>query len=268
MLFMSGIALDFRLALRWLSRRRHLVPVSDWFRPYLDSKISLDAAPGSETKMSTETLDYLDAIAHLPQGATLVAHHVGWEDYERLLTALRDVAGLRVSYDEGRLEIMAPLAEHEAFADTIAFLARVLTSELGWKLEARGRATLKRQSKLKGAEPDECFYVQNAAAIIGKRLDLSVDPPPDIVVEIDLSNESLAKFPIYAALGVPEIWRYDGRVMEIFHLARDRYATSPSSLAFPFLSGPVMADFLEQSKRLGQDEALDAFRLWVQSHKP
>jgi Uma2 family endonuclease len=219
-------------------------------------------------KTSTETLNYLDAIAHLPEGATLVAHQVSWEDYERLLAALGNAPGLRVSYDEGRLEIMAPLAEHEAYADTIAYLTRVLTRELGWKLEARGRATLKRQPKLKGAEPDECFYVQNAPSIIGKRLDLSVDPPPDIVVEIDLSNESLAKFPIYAALGVPEIWRYDGQVMEIFHLARDHYVTSPTSLAFPFLSGPVLAEFLEQSKRLGQDEALDAFRLWVQAHKP
>ena len=218
--------------------------------------------------MSTETLDYLDAIAHLPEGATLVAHQASWDDYERLLTALGDAPGLRVSYDEGRLEIMSPLAEHEAYADTIAYLTRVLTREPGWKLEARGRATLKRQTRLKGAEPDECFYVQNAPSIIGKRLDLSVDPPPDIVVEIDLSNESLAKFPIYAALGVPEIWRYDGQSMEIFQLARDGYAASPTSRAFPFLSGSVLAEFLEQSKHLGQDDALEAFRLWVQAHKP
>lgn len=218
--------------------------------------------------MSTETVSYLDAIAHLPHGATLVAHQATWEDYEQLLAALADAPGLRVSYDEGRLEIMAPLAEHEAFADTIAYLTRVLTKELGWKLEARGRATLKRKAKLKGAEPDECFYVQNAPSIIGKRLDLSVDPPPDIVVEIDLSNESLAKFPIHAALGVPEIWRYDGQAMEIFHLVRDRYVASPTSLSFSFLSGPVLAEFLDQSKRLGQDEALEAFRVWVQAHKP
>ena len=110
--------------------------------------------------------------------------------------------------------------------------------------------------------------MQNAPSIIGKRLDLSVDPSPDVVVEIDLSNESLATFPIYGALGVPEIWRYDGQAMEIFHLAHDQYVISPTSLAFPFLSGPVLAEFLEQSKRLGQDEALDAFRLWVQAHKP
>lgn len=211
--------------------------------------------------MSTETLDYLDAIAHLPEGAILVAQQVSWEDYERLLSALGDAPGLRVSYCEGRLEIMAPLAEHEAFADTIAFMARVLTSELGWKLEARGRATLKRQQRLKGAEPNECFYVQNAPSIIGKRLDLGVHPPPDIVVEIDLTNESLSKFPIYSALGVPEIWRYDGQAMEIYQLARGNYVQAPFSPAFSFLSGPVLADFLEQSQRLGQDEALAAFRL-------
>ena len=216
--------------------------------------------------MSIETLGYLEAVDHLPEGTSLVAHRVSWDDYEQLLAALGDAPGLRVSYDEGRLEIMASLAEHEAYADTIQDLARVLTKELGLKLEARGRATLKRQAKLKGAEPDECFYVQNAPAIIGKRLDFNVDPPPDIVVEVDLTNESLSKFPIYAALRVPEIWRYDGKTMEFFGLAGDRYVTAPTSRAFPFVSGPVLAEFLDQSKREGQDAAIDAFRLWVQAH--
>jgi len=219
--------------------------------------------------MTTETLSYLEVIEHLPEGASLVAHKVSWEDYEQLVAALGDAPRLRVSYDQGRLEIMAPLSEHEAYADTIAYLTRVLTRELGWKLEARGRSTLKRESQLKGAEPDECFYVQHASSIIGKRrLDFSVDPPPDIVVEIDVSNESLSKFPIYAALGVPEIWRYDGETLEIFQLTGQHYVTSPTSRAFPFLSGAVLSEFLEQSKSLGQDEALEAFRVWIQAHKP
>ena len=87
---------------------------------------------------------------------------------------------------------------------------------------------------MKGAEPDGSFYVQNADAIIGKRrIDLSVDPPPDVVVEIDITSESLSKFPIYAAFGVPEIWRYDGRAAQIYHLVNQSYVETDASLAFP-----------------------------------
>jgi Uma2 family endonuclease len=214
-------------------------------------------------------MDYIDAIEHLPTGGTLTLQQVGWEDYERLLTELGDGYSVRVSYDQGRLKIMSPLAEHEEYGDLIQDMARVLTRELGLRLETRGSATLKRELHAKGAEPDGCFYIQNAARIIGKRrIDLNSDPPPDIVVEIDLTHESLDKFPIYAALGVPEIWRYDGRQAHFYHLAGQEYIESPTSRAFPFLTASALAEFLEQSKTLGQDAALDSFRDWVHKHRP
>src|SRR5213593_3098798 len=128
--------------------------------------------------MSTQALDYLDAIAHLPEGGMLILQHVSWEDYERVLAELGDAPNVRVAYDQGRLEIMAPLSEHEAYAEMMHDMTRMLTRELGLKLEARGSTTFKLDPQAKGVEPDGCFYVQNAAAIIGKRrLDLSVDPP-------------------------------------------------------------------------------------------
>src|SRR5207253_251827 len=115
-------------------------------------------------------------------------------------------------YDEGRLEIMSPVPEHEEYKDSLYRMVLVFAEINAIEIETRGSATWKREKLRKGSEPDTCFYVANAARIIGRRtIDLEVDPPPDIAVEIDTTNESLSKFSIYSALRVPEIWRYDGQ---------------------------------------------------------
>jgi Uma2 family endonuclease len=221
--------------------------------------------------MSIQTASYIDAIEHLPKGkgAVLRIPQVSWEDYEHLLADLGDDYHVRVSYACGWLEIMSPLPEHEEFADVVLGITREITRELGVKLEARGSMTIRSAWQAQGAEPDTCFYVQNAARIIGKRsLDFNTDPPPDIVVEIDITNASHSKFPIYAALGVPEIWRYDGGQAYFYHLAGEQYVEMSHSQAFPFLATTVLAQFIEQSKTAGQDAALDAAREWVRVNKP
>ena len=217
--------------------------------------------------MSTEIVDYIDAIAHLPAGATLRLSSVSWEEYETLLSDLSDWPGMRVSYDDGKLEIMSPLPEHEEYKEFVYSLARVISEESDITLETRGSATFKQKRLAKGAEPDTCFYVQNAQRIIGKRtIDLEVDPPPDVVVEIDLTSESLSKFNIYSAFGVPEIWRYDGERAYIYQLADKAYVEVRASLAFPSLTAYALTEFIEQSKTQGQTAALAAFRQWWQSH--
>ncbi len=214
--------------------------------------------------MSTQTVSYIEAIEHLPKGAVLRIPHVSWEDYEQLLTDLGDDYHVRVSYACGWLEIMSPLPEHGKFAEVVQDIAREITRELGVKLEACGSMTIRSAWQSKGAEPDTCFYVQNAARIIGKRsLDFNTDPSPDIVVEIDVTNASQSKFPIYAALGVPEIWRYDGSQAYFYHLSGEQYVEASHSRAFSFLAGAVLAQFIEQSKTEGQDAALEATREWV-----
>src|SRR5262245_12901688 len=156
--------------------------------------------------MSTRTTDYLDAIDHLPSGATLVVQEVTWDEYEQLLNRLHERPNLRLSYDRGKLEIMSPLPEHEEYARFIDRLVWAVSEVQDKKLQNYGSATWKRQRLERGAEPDSCYYVANADRVIGKRhFDLDVDPPPDIVVEIDTTNESFSKFSIYAALSVPEI---------------------------------------------------------------
>lgn len=211
--------------------------------------------------MSVRTADHVDAVRHLPAGATLVIHAFAWDEYERLLADLSERFHVRVSYDRGRLEVMSPLPEHEDYARFIDYLVRAWADQLGLNLENRGSATWKRRSLARGAEPDGCYYVRNADRIIGKRtIDLESDPPPDIVVEIDVTNESLSKFPIYAALGVPEIWRYDGTIVRFYVLGVDAYEEVSESLNLPGLKPAALAEALEQGKTDGQTKALAAFR--------
>lgn len=212
-------------------------------------------------RVTTLTAEYREAIDHLPNGATLVFRDVPWEEYERLVEDLLERPGLRVTYDEGRLEIMSPLPEHEEYKEFILSIARALSEVQGLTLETRGSATWKRKIFRKGTEPDTCFYVANASRIIGRRtIDLESDPPPDVAVEIDITNETLSKFPIYAALGVPEIWRYDGNAAVFYELRGDTYHVVSESRFFAGLAPELLAGALEESKTMGQTAALQNFR--------
>lgn len=234
---------------QWLSRKR------------LSSR-------GYNHVVTTRSASYVEAIDHLPPDAILVVPNVSWEQYEGLLQDLVDRPGVRVSYDEGRLQVMSPSDEHEDCKDAIAFIARVLSEELGVPLETRGSTTWKRRSLRKGVEPDTCFYVANAPRIIGRRkIDLDVDPPPDIVVEVDVTNESLSKFPIYAALGVPEIWQYDGARVQMYELKGETYVGTAESRFFQGLTCSMLREFLELSETQGQTAALKAVRDRVRERK-
>ncbi|MBI4263726.1 MAG: Uma2 family endonuclease [Acidobacteria bacterium] len=218
--------------------------------------------------MSTRVADYREALEHIPAGATLVFRDVGWDEYERLLEDLWDRPGLRVTYDDGRLEIMSPLPEHEKYIRFIDDLVRAWADSRQLPVEKVGSATWKRRRVAKGTEPDACYYVTNAARIIGKRrIDLEVDPPPDIVVEIDVTNESVSKFSIYAALGVPEIWRYDGKMVHFYERSGDAYRGITESRFLAGLTPAMLAEALEQSKTEGQTAALAAFRQRIQDGK-
>jgi Uma2 family endonuclease len=219
--------------------------------------------------MTTQALTYLETIEHLSTGATLILTDVSWEEYQQLLTDLGDSYAVRVSYDKGRLEIVSPSLKHEKYKEMISALARIFADETGMTLESCGSATFQEEQLGKGAEPDTCFYVENAARIIGKdQIDLSADPPPDIVVEIDVSHQSKRKLAFYAALGVPEVWRYDGLRVQIYHLTGQQYLEAPASTAFRMLTSDVLTLFLEQSKTAGQSATLSSFREWMRNQRP
>jgi len=208
-----------------------------------------------------------DAVDHLPEASVLTLDRVTWEDYEHLLECLQERPSLRVTYDCGRLDIVTTSREHEEWKELILRLVQILCEELRTELQAYGGATWKLKTEQKGAEADTCFYVVNAAQVIGKReFDLANDPPPDIVVEIDKTNQSLHKLPIYAAaFGVPEIWRCNIKhnAIQFYELRSEAYIETTSSRFFPILTDAVLTKFIDQSHFHGHMSALLSFRSWV-----
>lgn len=153
-------------------------------------------------------------LEHVTQ--RVILPHVCWETYERLLADHQESSGLHFTYDQGRLEILAPSLRYGKLKHTIATLVELLAGERNIDIEGVGSTTFRRQDLARGFEPDACFYIAHAAHMRQREdVDLTVDPPPDLVIEIDITSTSLNKMPIFAALGVPEVWRYGGQQVHV-----------------------------------------------------
>jgi Uma2 family endonuclease len=216
--------------------------------------------------MSRQAADYLDVITQLPPGSRLVLYDIGWEEYDNLLAQVGDNPHFTISYENGRMEIMSPSAKHEKYKNLVHDFVLILSDELNLEVLSYGSTTLKLKSAGKGAEGDDCFYIQHAVDLGDKDdIDLTRDPPPDLVVEIDLTHESTGKLGIYSVLGVPEIWRFDGNNCQILHLYGQQYSEAQSSLAFPFLEGQHMSEFVASSARSGPRQARRELRDWLKS---
>jgi Uma2 family endonuclease len=189
---------------------------------------------------------------------------VSWETFTALMADLGEDRACRIAYDAGLLEIRMPLEEHEEPKGLIESFIEVIADELEIEVRKLGALTLKREDLSRTIEPDTCFYVQNEAIVRGKKIDLPNDPPPDLVLESDYTNSSLNKFTIYAALGVPELWRYCRKTLDIYQLIEGNYQLSVCSLAFPFLPLTEVPDFIEQSQTIGQRSAVRLFRARIQ----
>jgi len=171
--------------------------------------------------MSTTALDRLEIMDYISPGSRIILTGVGWEDYQDLIHRLGDEAHLRVSYSDGILEVMSPSTPHEKYKKVIGRLVVTISEELGIDIVSFGSFTMKIDRLRKGAKADDSFYVQHASSMIGRdHLELGVDAPPDLVVEIDLTRDSRRKFEICASFAVPEIWRYDGRTISVFQIDR------------------------------------------------
>ncbi|MEH2301688.1 MAG: Uma2 family endonuclease [Nostoc sp.] len=190
---------------------------------------------------------------------------ISWQTYENLLNELSNSRRLRLTYNRGTLEIMVPSPEHERYKKVLGRFVETLAEELEVNIQPLGSTTFKRP-ELSGAEPDECFYIRNVQFIKGKkRINLQQDPPPDLVVEIDITSSSKNRFEVYADMGVPEIWRYDGTIFSINILQDDKYIVVDQSLAFPHLPLIEIAEFLQQVEDKDYLELVSEFRNWVRS---
>ncbi|MCI0486762.1 MAG: Uma2 family endonuclease [Blastocatellia bacterium] len=202
--------------------------------------------------MTTEIANYYDIVTRLPADTVVTFHGVSWQDYEDLLEQVGEAGGLRISFDSGTLTIMTLSTEHENYAWFIGRLVSAISLRLRINIRFFGSATMKKRKEGKGNEPDACFYVQTADALGNRiQLDFEEDPPPDIVVEVDVHHDSLSIRPIYVALGVPEIWRYDGQELTIHLLEEGDYVSAPESLALPFLTGQILTEFLTRLRDEG-----------------
>ena len=216
--------------------------------------------------MSTRTQNYLEAVEHLPDDAALILQGVTWEEYEQLLEDMNNWPGMRVTYYQGRLEIVSPSLKHEKIKIFIHDLVTTFCDYKKIAMENAGSTTFKRKRDEQGAEPDICFYISNIEGIIGKDdVDPDSDPMPDIAVEVDITNTSTTKFQIYRNFGIPEIWRYDGKRMRFYFLTEGKYVESPDSRFLPGLNSSLVTNLIEQNGTQGRTAALTAFRRWLDS---
>ena len=187
------------------------------------------------------------AQIQLDQGQRVTLENINWQEFEDILEDLGEHRHALMAYYKGVLEIRMPLAGHERVKVLIGDLLKIILDELGLEWESLGSATFKSKRMQAGIEPDDCFYIKNYQSMIGKmRLDLDVDPVPDLAIEVDLT--SITKISAYEALAVPEIWRYRNGKLEISLFENGKYINSPVSKTFP--SVPVMQGislFLEKS---------------------
>ena len=198
----------------------------------------------------------------------VVLHNLNWQQFETLLQTLGEHRSARVAYDFSTLEIMTPLPEHERHKDKISEVIKDIAEILNLEYDCLGSTTWKRETQLAGVEPDNCFYFQNESRIRGlSRFNLEQDPPPDLALEIDLTNKSLNRRPIYARLGIPEIWNYDieQAQLTIYQLNEDSYSISETSSIFPQISILEIPQILNRHRQEGRLATRRIMKDWVQT---
>ena len=189
-------------------------------------------------------------------------HHLDWQAYKQILTAVGEHRAARFTYDRGTLEISMPLEDHERARECIGLFIRILVVELGMRLKTLGSTTLDREDLQRGAEPDNAYYIQNQPGVAGRTVNIAEDPPPDLVVEVDITHTDINKNTLYASMGIPEFWRYNGQIWRVYQLQAQRYIEVEQSPTFSWIVKADLYRFLEQYHQ-DEVEAELTFRNWV-----
>jgi Uma2 family endonuclease len=199
----------------------------------------------------------------------VVIDGVRWQTYQALLNDLGD-RRIRLTYDRGNLEIMAPQFRHESYAGVLGQLVKALAAAAKVRVKSAWSTTFRREDLERGLEPDRCFYIRNLRAVLGKlEIDLATDPAPDLAIEIDIMSSCLDRLSICAALGVPEVWRFDGEQFEVL-LRRGAagYDQAEASPTFPTLPVAEVAELLHEVVTLDDESQERRVRAWVRKHAP
>jgi Uma2 family endonuclease len=199
----------------------------------------------------------LDRLAATSTAEKHYYYGVSWDTYLRLLEDLSDDGSVRLTFSRGVLEIISPKRLHEQITRLIDMVVTLLAFELGMNVDNCGAMTLRIESAQRGGESDSCFYVASEAAVRGvEEIDLEVHPPPDIVLEVDITSPSLDKFGLYFAARIPEVWRYDGAHMSFHSLAAEHYENASHSLCFPHLTAAMLESYLSIGRGQGSSAML------------
>lgn len=191
-----------------------------------------------------------------------------WETYERFLAAIGD-RPIRCTYDRGRLEIMAPMRLHEREKSILTSMVDLMALALDQPVEPCGSMTIRRQDLDQGFEPDACFYIEHAPQMIHvDQPDFTKDPPPDLAIEVDITSSSIDRQALYAAIGVPELWRFNGEEVELYLLIGGDYRLGSVSRSFPFLTVADVNRFLATLHTVGHLESMKSFRAWLRTVIP
>jgi len=214
--------------------------------------------------METVLNPSLKEMAQAAINQKLILQGVGWDFYERILEEYAESSGVHFAYDDGFLEVEAPLFKHERESRVLQDLVGAICVEKEINLVNAGSTTFRKRAKMKGCEPDTAFYIQNEGRVRGLlEIDLAQDPPPDLVIEVDVTSPSLDKMPIYAALGVPEVWLYRGESVEFFKLVGESYEKIQNSTALPILSGEKVTEFLHKGLTESYTKWIREIREWT-----
>lgn len=198
----------------------------------------------------------------------IILARVSWETYKRLLADDEERRVPRMTYDQGVLELVTPSTPHEKAAQTLTLLVEIVAATLHTPSLNVGSTTYRRQDLQRGFEPDASFYVQNESLVRDRPfIDLNVDPPPDLVIEMEMSRSARDKLPLFASLGIPELWRSDGQRITILLLEQDQYHESSSSLALPVLTSDVLTRFLAESRIMTRPDWFEAVSAWAREQR-
>ena len=194
----------------------------------------------------------------------VVFRYLNWQRYQAIRHALSERRNTRLTYNQGTLEVTMPLEDHEFAVRLIERFILILVVEMGMRLKTMGSTTLEREVLDRAAEPDSAYYIQNQPLVTGRNVDLEDDPPPDLIVEIDITHTDIDKLKLYASMGIPEFWRYNGETWRIYQRQGNSYTEVEASPTFPMVPKSRLYEFLAEARQ-DEVEAELSLRAWVRS---